>query len=273
MDRSDHYMADSTTHCQGAWHTDRYVLAMNVAIAKRPLSRERDGVCDKLDEILAFDLAEVATMHMGCINLMTVSSFCGPQGLVWGLDLAKAELPKPNVLDDEYGKCAVFDGDHLVAAARSLFGTLEEPRFNLAPGTRCPVAAKYVTAHGDGLLYATAAIGDARGKDGPMRFLMEDIGFVRPSSLPPSPNEVNAMITQRMVTATRQLARAQNHHCDAVHVHTRMLALNNGEVGCAGVFLPYIALAQYAVPEGGIDAMKRMSTKEWEHTVLPEASP
>jgi hypothetical protein len=143
------------------------------------------------------------------------------------------------------------------------------PRFNLAPGTICPVAAKYVTVEGPALIYGAAAIGIADSKEGPLRFLMEDIGTIPSGVLSVRAEaQVVDLLKERIVAATRKVVRNQMHSCHTVYVHAKVHEVKPGDVGCAAVFLPYFTLASGAVPKGGMDALKGMSIDQWERMVL-----
>ena len=75
---------------------NHYILGVNYAIAVIPTQFSQNG-SKNLDQILAFDTAEITGANLGQTNLITVSSFCGPSGVIWGYDICHEplqELPK-----------------------------------------------------------------------------------------------------------------------------------------------------------------------------------
>src|SRR5690606_19271134 len=61
-------------------------LTLGIGVAKKQSSHHGSKM---LDEINAFDLAEVSGPYIGQLNMSIVSSFCGVQGLIWEYYIAK----------------------------------------------------------------------------------------------------------------------------------------------------------------------------------------
>lgn len=93
------YIATQDDFCEGLWATlsNQCILGINYAVTKTEKQFFHDG-STVLDQINAFDLAEIANANIGQINLIKVSSFCGPGSLIWGYDIAKAERIAPSHL-------------------------------------------------------------------------------------------------------------------------------------------------------------------------------
>ncbi|MGE5194237.1 MAG: histidine decarboxylase, pyruvoyl type, partial [Deltaproteobacteria bacterium] len=60
------------------------VPTLNTGTAKTDLD-------DVLDSIVAYDASEASDTYIGQINMLYASSFSGPQGAIWGYDVAKAD--------------------------------------------------------------------------------------------------------------------------------------------------------------------------------------
>ena len=91
--REIQYCGSEKEYCEGYFSTalgNSYLLGVNYAVAKvrKQFGHEGSSV---LDEINAFDMAEITNANVGQINAIKVSSFCGPRGHIWGYDICKVE--------------------------------------------------------------------------------------------------------------------------------------------------------------------------------------
>ncbi len=81
-------------YCDGYGNTkssgNSYLLGFVLSTGKTKKQFYHDG-SKMLDEINAFDIAETKGPYIGQINMSIVSSFCGPQGLIWGYDIYASE--------------------------------------------------------------------------------------------------------------------------------------------------------------------------------------
>jgi len=262
---SRHFVSDYRQWCQGATGPNRYLLALNVAAAAVPV-RFANSWSDGLDAVCAFDAAETARVHMGQINLITVSSFCSPDAYIWGLDLADS-----GVLSDEpmfrvgqgVGSLPVFDGAPLVDAAAALFGAGRERVFPLAPGTHCRAAAKWLVRRGPGTLYSAFGLGlRPPCLHNQASLIMEDVGFV-PSCDPASEETRQRVVMENVAHSVLAVAANQGVRYAAVLTAYAETAVAEGEVGCSLIAAPYYTLAQDALPRGGINALRRMGLGDW----------
>ena len=75
-------------YCLGYPQQNGYITApvLSIGVAKETFSHVGSKV---LDSIIAYDRAETQETYICQINMIIVSSFVGPQGLIWGYDLAK----------------------------------------------------------------------------------------------------------------------------------------------------------------------------------------
>lgn len=254
------YLSDYCRWCQGAKDTNAYVMAVCAAAAK--VKREFGGYRDNLDRINAFDAAEVAEMNLGQLNLIQVSSFCGPRGLVWGLDLAQAEAcPAPMFTVGGHDAVPVFSAEPLIAAARALFGTVERPRYSLAPGSLVPAAYKSFCRPGPAFLYSVIGIGFPENRSTHAATVMEDMGSLNLiSSL--RPDRVRQNMLRGVASSVVAVMRRQGGGCVAVYVAMRGVSVGFGEIGCAFVAAPYFALARGACPFG-VDSLTDLTLSEW----------
>ena len=119
----------SDNYCYGYGNRDTngyYITTVKLEAAKVSISGL--GKDEVLEGIVAYDRAEKCGAYLGQVNVITVSSFAGPNSAVWGYDIAKTihlrskllyELPVPNTKR----KIPVYSMDHLLKATEALFGT------------------------------------------------------------------------------------------------------------------------------------------------------
>jgi len=65
-----------------------YLTALIMGFGSFPKTFSHKG-SEVLDSVLAYDRAEVEDIYLGQINMSLVSSFSGPEGLIWGYDCAR----------------------------------------------------------------------------------------------------------------------------------------------------------------------------------------
>jgi histidine decarboxylase len=248
-------------YCEGYGNSgssgNGYILGTFLGIGKAQAKLGHSG-SRMLDEINAFDLAETDGPYIGQINMSIVSSFCGPQGLIWGYDLAVAKGLRRNidrstfpkyVMDDRSGKIPVCSILPLVEATRSLFGTVDKKKFPLKPGAHVPCAGKNIKAEGPGRIYAGVAIGVAKNRDENACLLMEDTGQI-PLENSISQDLVYAyedMICTQLAESVVQIGHNQKVEYAEIFVGVKSIAINKDEIGCALVACPYFTIAKNAV--------------------------
>ena len=240
-----------------------YVLALTLGVAKVNKELAHDG-SKILDEILAFDKAEVSGPYIGQINMIQVSSFCGPNGLIWGFDIAKNNLE--HIIDIE--GTPVYSAEPLVDASASLFGTIGNNRFPILPGAHVPCAGRQITleAQDNTTLYAGVGIGIPKDRQKFACVLMEDAG------LSGNNKHLDFDLVERLATSVLRIGAIQRYEIEEVLVGLRKISLNKGEIGCALVAAPYISLAKKAIPRNGFPELRRMSLSEWEQFAFESSS-
>jgi histidine decarboxylase len=259
------YLSRYPARCQGSNHTDRYFVAFNVSAAITDNQFSHAG-SRLLDETNAFDLAEVAHMNLGQLNLVQVSSFCGPEGLIWGYDVAvPANLRDQQLFstEDADGRpVPVYEAEPLMEAATALFGTVSAPQYPIAPGSHCPAAWKATVVDQPGTVFACLAFGIAHDRQTHACCLMEDTGHLSPALAAENPDWTDRA---RQAAAESVLAVMHNQggRCREVFVSLATVPVLSGQVGCALLLAPYFRLAQQACPPAGAAALKELSLSDW----------
>jgi len=262
------YVGSLERFCEGALDSSRYILSVKSRVVAAP-SLYGDGAGSPvLDETNAFDLAEARGPYMGQINLIQVSSFCGPLGLIWGYDLAAhsrlRSFPVGEVSDGRGRVIPVYDARMLELAASELFGTVTVPNFPIAPGSLCPSAYKSfackVGSGSDVRMFAVLALGIPEDRQRHACILMEDVGVMDPS--------LNAAQV-RMRTAASIVGVASNQliRCREIFIVYDEATVRPHEVGCALVAAPYFRLARQSLPPGGLGRLRDLTLLEWKLAV------
>jgi len=239
-------------------------LGANIAVAKTKKHVSGSAVT-MIDRTIAFDMAEVATAHLGQTNMMTVSSFCGPNGLIWGHDVCADDsvlesIPGLEFLHDGDRKISIHSMDGLEHAFSSLTGSVAEPRFPFLPGTHLPCALKTKTVQGKTIIYAAFGIGIPEDRDRHACLLMEDVDRLEKHG-----EKSETTILEEIGKSILEVGRIQNVKYEEMYLGIKSLEVDEGEVGCAMVASPYFALAQDAYPES--TSLMDLKLSEWEAEV------
>ncbi len=240
------------TPCE-ADNQGNYLMAVCMGTGTVPRKFHHIG-SNILDSIIAFDSAEVDLMCLGQINMSRVSSFCGPQGLIWGYDIARS----PNIRDNDSSSIEdtnrpgrpsipVYSIWPLIEAAQGLFGTRDQPRFPIRPGSHVPCAGDQKLTDGPGHIYSAIGIGIAKHRTKDACVLMEDVGEI-PFPMPEEEqNAYKEMILSQIANSI--IAIGDNQHVEYSEIFTgiRDTIVKANEIGCALVAAPYFLLARKAV--------------------------
>jgi len=251
-------------YCAGYPGTGGYIVTtvMGISAVADPCGHSGFNL---LDSIKAFDLAESAEAYIGQINMATVSSFCGPEGLIWGHDVARTKAPSPHLLGgaegiEEFRDIRLYAGADLRAAARALFGTAGDRRFPILHGSHVPCASRHRTARGPARLYAAFAVGVPTGRDVAACLLLEDAGELEYGLDDNGIAVARDHILIDMVRAARAIGGNHGTVYSDLYIDFTQRRIDEGEVGCALVAMPYIQLAQGAYNRG----IATQSLEEWE---------
>ena len=211
-----------------------YLLGLNlgIGVVEKEIGHAGSFV---LDEINAFDRAEVDEALMGEINMITVSSFCGLNGYILGHDVF---LNKKVRLDSIFNKnINVFSAWPLIETTKSLLGTLESPRDRFVPGAHVLCAAKNYKSQGPAIIYSAIAIAIPADRGNSACLMMEDSGQI--------PIEENKEIFEEkiqnsLVRSVLAVAENQRVKYNEVYVALKSKFINGSQIGCALVASPYI---------------------------------
>ncbi len=248
-------------YCAGYPGQDSYLTALVVGIESFKQVFSHPG-SKKLDSILAYDKAEVSSAYIGQINMSVVSSFCGPQGLIWGYDVAKKEgIGLPSFLSEKslkkFGGIKIKSGENLREAAQALFGTNDKRHFPLLPGTHVPCAVKSYYKSGPAYLYGTVAIGIPEDRSSAACLFMEDVGEIITENQ--NIDAIKERVYFNTVQSIIEIGKNQRVKYKEIFVDLVSKKINKGDMGCVLVAMPYFQLAKKAFNK----ELTEQSISEW----------
>lgn len=249
---------------------DAYVTTPLIGIGIAPLQERRAG-SETLSRIVAFDRAEASAANITQTNLVTVSSFNGPQGLLWGYDL----LPQPLVAHPLASDPRVRSAQPLMDATAALYGTIAIPRFPIMPGQHVLCAYKTGYQNGPCVLYGALAVAIAADRQRNADLFLEDHGTLADGYDEESSGEGNAngeaAVLQHLIDAVDRIGDNLRVEYSAIFVGFRACPVQAGEVGCVLTAAPYVHLARSAVPYGQLELLPSMSLGEWQRITFAPA--
>lgn len=242
-------------YCFGSLTNDSYLNAL--VISKSKIKKTiNHSIPNYSDLIVAFDKAEISNAYLGQINLITVSSFSGPHGLIWGYDLAKKEdLTFPESLHRKFKKfkdIKIKNAKNLREAAIALFGTKEEKHFPFFPGSYLPCANKIYTNSGPTILYGLAGIGIPENRTEEASLFIEDAGEIDISKK----DRIEFLKEDLIIHVIENIiiiGKNQGIHYNEIFVDFDWIEVKADELGCILVAIPYFLLAKKAITENLIN--------------------
>ena len=256
-------------YCEGfgpSAKSKHYILGLNLAIGKvkKFLGHEGSKI---LDEINAFDKAEITETHLGQINMMQVSSFCGPTGILWGLDVVphrKLFTTHDYFKNQKITAIPLYDIQPLLESFKELVGTRNEKHFPFLPGSHVPCAMKNIKMEGPVNLYCSIALGIPKDRERNAILMMEDIGTILVAD-----HFLEKKKKELLINSARSiLAIGDNQKVEYEYIFLgiKNKKIKSDEMGCALVASPYFFLARNAVPHQNIHLLGEMSLHSWKET-------
>jgi histidine decarboxylase len=271
-------MIDATSpyenYCNGYQSEKNYFVGLTFGIGKTQMEFTHEGT-SILDDINAFDRAEVEDITIGQINMIIVSSFCGPQGSVWGYHVARPKnlykphpyLPEGKVTRGKH-TVAVYSAHALVNATKELFGTVKKKKFPLMPGSMVPCAGKHIQKRGPAHIYCGFGLGVVKDGEKNANLFMEDLGEI-PLYIQGTNREkaYKHDLLENIAKSVLAIGENQKVEYKEIFVELKDLTVQSNEIGCALVAAPYFTIARNAVPKKGIEFLQKMSLDEWRASI------
>jgi histidine decarboxylase len=249
------------------------VVTLHAGLASRELvipGQKGEG----LDGTVAFDRAEASGAYIGQINLIVASSFSGPNGAIWGFDIAKAaDIAKgrPDKLFDvtvsDNSIIPVYSLDPLLDAGSRLFGTRDRPRFPLLPGAHVIAAHKEITALGPTNVWCGLAIAIAEDRKINANVIIELCGEFKAKTIDKTEEQYFHLVRENLAKSVIRVGKNQSVRYSKIFVGVTNEPVPEGSVGYAMATVPYVVLAKGAVPSGGPEKLLEMNISDWEKTL------
>ncbi|HVA91430.1 MAG TPA: histidine decarboxylase, pyruvoyl type [Chloroflexota bacterium] len=248
-------------HCASAGFgpEDAYLCAPMIGLGTAQLREDQDPGA-LLPRIVAFDRAEAQSANLTQTNLVQVSSFCGPRGLILGHDLLPG-APIPHPLLDPERFPGVFDISALLDTSRALLGTVREPRFPIFPGQYLLCAYKTLYCPGPCNLYGAMAVAIAKERDRSADLFLEDHGLFGERE------DAQAHVLVSLIDAAATIGENLGVTYGRLYVGLRSRRVHSGEIGCSLTAAPYLRLARRAVPLRSPELLLELSVPQWEAAV------
>ena len=253
----DHYCSGC-----GMQPSDFYVTTPLIATGVAPLNSSQNG----LDKIVAFDRAEGETANITQINMVTVSSFNGLNGVVLGYDILPQALRRHPLVDSEQYP-HVYDANPLFEATQALYGTVQQQRFPIRPGQHVLCASKSFYQPGPCVIYSALALAIAEDRSRNADLYMEDPGLLSADCDTHVSEEQQASVIERLIHSVEQISQNLGIRYEKVFVGFKYRHVKAGEVGCAIAAAPYVHLAKNAIPHGDPQLLQEMPLHEWHEAV------
>lgn len=221
-----------------------YILG--VTLAATAVKRQFTHVGSQmLDEINAFDTAETHGPYIGQINMSTVSSFCGPQGLIAGYDILNSdffnEKEQVEFISTQLGiDMPVYDIKPLIRATEYIFGTNQNRKYILRPGSHVPCANKVIKADKPSYIFSSIAVGIAKERETSACLLMENVGVIYDLDI--DLKKVEIEIKDALARSQIQVGLNQKVEYERVYAGVTFARVLDDQVGCALVAAPYFTI-------------------------------
>jgi histidine decarboxylase len=262
-------VATEKLNCEGFFagvKHKNYFLGVNYALAVVDKEFSYNG-CSALDKTNAFDSAEIAQAHLGQINMIKVSSFCGPKGIIWGYDICQAEKRlspwRDQITGEGLAGIKIYDAIPLRNAFKKLLGSVSSPHFPFQAGSHVPCALKTFKTSKRGIIYAAVGIAIPYDREKNACLIMEDIGRI-PEKLGRKRKFIGK-IANNIAKSIVAIGKNQKVKYKEIFIGVEDIKIKNDQMGCALVAMPYFVLAKDAYPVKR--KLSTMTIKDWESNI------
>ena len=237
------------------------MAAPMIVAVTRPIDKRlsADG-----DDAVTVTLAREA-VGLAQVNGTSAPRWCGPAGLVTGVDLLRPPSPPERLttlIGDSGGSVPVFYLDPVIAAAGALLGT-----FPVFPGEHTPCMQFHRPVEGPAVVGAVLAIGIPEDRRGEAALFMEAIITDRKplaAELPPGPLDTSDLADRAEQAAWSVLVVGGQggRRYREIYAGAAAVPVLPGWKGTGMVAVPYLRLAVAAVPVPA-EMMLEMPLPEW----------
>ncbi len=243
-----------------------------ISVLKLQTGKVKADMDEVLEGIVSYDRAESIGSYVGQINMIAASSFNGLNGAVWGYHLAKHESIADGSMRPLFTRkrkdgveVPVYSVEPLLNAGERLFGTNDERRFPLLPGSHVRCAVKSATTVGPTSIWSAIALAMAEDREKDSNLFIEDAG----SGIPGNDDESRSVflnnLMEKIATSVIRCGDDNNVKYKEIFVGYKTEWIPEGYVGCALTCAPYIVMAKNSLPQSGNAAdLLNMTLADWE---------
>lgn len=224
---------------------------------------------------ISYNRAERNDAFMGQINRMNSSAFCGLNGALWGYDLVKPDEFKNGRIDPleikkrhDNERVPVWDMQPLLDTTERLFGTDEQRRFPLLPGALVPCAEKKYRKQGPALIRCLMVLAIVEDRENNADLVLQYAG-VKDESAKTGLNRMSKQeLYEKSISSVLICGEDQGVLYKEIFFGYKEMNISEGEVGCSLCCMPYITLAQDAIPENTQpEVLTGMTVSQWENAL------
>jgi histidine decarboxylase len=247
-----------------------YITVFKLEIGEAPLG-EMDEV---LANIVSYDSAETTGTYLGQINAITASSFCGPGGGLWGYDIAvHQEIADGSLLPIFYHTrgdgldIPIYPLEPLLLAGQKLLGTRDHRRFPIMPGAPVICALRSHSVKGPNSVWAALAVAIAEDHSQDAHLFIEDAGEAIPAADETAREFYLDQLLKKIAFSILRCGDNSQVRYKEIFIGYKHAWIEAGYTGCALACVPYLVLAQKAVPPAGPASLLSLTLPEWEKAV------
>jgi histidine decarboxylase len=246
-----------------------------LTVLKLDIGASPSGELDELlAEIVSYDSAETTGTYLGQINAVTASSFCGPGGALWGYDVARVpEIADGSLLPiffqtrEDGVEIPIYPLEPLLEAGRKLLGSRDHRRFPIIPGASVTCALKSRSVHGPNSIWGALAVAIAEDRTGDAHLFIEDVGEAIPAADESDREFYLDRLLEKIAHSILRCGDNSQVKYKEIFVGYKHAWIEAGYVGCALACVPYLVLAQQAIPSTGPASLVSLTLPEWEKAV------
>lgn len=254
----------------GAQIGEGYISTMKLSVGTVDVK----GLDVVTESVLAYDRCGKSDAYFGQVNMLnTTSAFCGLNGAIWGLDLAIHEdiasgKAEPMYMQSQASgqEIPVYNARPLLNATERLFGKEKQRRFPPMPGAHIICAGQDVSARGPLWVWACIGVAIPKKRNEAACLFVEDANTYGDDSTTESEMIGYLEGTLRKVTNSIALCgNDQGVEYERIYAGYKYVFVEPEQVGCALVTVPFVYLAQNAVPQGmGAASLHELPLTQWE---------
>jgi histidine decarboxylase len=237
-----------------------------------------EALLGELDEVLAdivsYDSAETTGTYIGQINAITASSFCGPGNTIWGYDIAAdPQIADGSLLPIFYQTRSdavdvpVYPLEPLLTAGQKLLGTRDHRRFPMIPGASVICALKSRSVKGPNSVWAALAVAIAEDRSKDAHLFIEDVGEAIPAADEAAREFYLDQLSKKIALSILYCGDNSQVRYKEIFIGYKHAWIEAGYAGCALACVPYLVLAQKAIPPAGPASLLSLTLPEWEKAV------